>query len=57
MVDKVEAQKNLESLQSDLKHLAALNHLNSRYEFKCECRKRMDDIEKQIKNIKWQLSG
>ena len=41
MVDKVEAQKNLEQLKSDLYHLSKLNHLNSRYAFKRDCRERM----------------
>ena len=51
-MDLIEAKKNLESLHQDKQKLESLNHLNATQQFKDYCARRIDDIEKDINNIK-----
>ena len=51
-MDLIEAKKNLESLHQDKQELESLNHLNATQQFKDYCARRIDDIEKDINNIK-----
>ena len=56
MVDKVEAQKNLEILKQNQKHLMSYNHLFSSHAFKESCTATLRKTTEQIKSLEYQLS-
>lgn len=54
-MDKIEAQKNLVNYKENIRHIDALNHLNSSYAFKQACIAERKELVKRIQNIEWQM--
>ena len=54
-MDKIEAQKNLINYKENIRHIDALNHLNSSYAFKQACIAERKELVKRVQNIEWQL--
>lgn len=54
-MDTIEAQKNLVNYKENIRHIDALNHLNSSYAFKQACIAERKELVKRIQNIEWQL--
>ena len=54
-MDTIEAKKNLVNYKENIRHIDALNHLNSSYAFKQACIAERKKTVQQISNIEWQL--
>lgn len=50
-MDKIEAQKNLKHYKENIKHIDALNHLNSSHAFKMACQAERKELVKRVSNI------
>lgn len=54
-MDTIEAQKNLVNYKENIRHIDALNHLNSSYAFKQACQAERKELVRRVQNIEWQL--
>lgn len=54
-MDTIEAQKNLVNYKENIRHIDALNHLNSSYAFKQACIAERKELVKRVQNIEWQM--
>ena len=50
-MDTIEAKKNLVNYKENIRHIDALNHLNSSYAFKQACIAERKELVKRIQNI------
>lgn len=56
-MDTIEAQKNLVNYKENIRHIDALNHLNSSYAFKQACIAERKEMVKRVQNIEWQMKN